>query len=126
MRTKEIVDFNRVDPAHDQIHERLINWARWVSVKPHCWPSPSMWRKALTSKQWDTSPHIPIPVNTLDAADVEKAVSRLPEKQREAIRWSYVYQRDPAGAAKTLAVSKQGLCDLISTGRTMLKNRLQS
>ena len=83
-----------------------------------------MWRKALTSKQWEVSPAVPVTVNTLDAADMEKAVSALPVKQREAVRWSYVYGRDPLGMARQLAVSKQGLADLVDAGRTMLQNRL--
>lgn len=126
MRTKETVDYCYVNPEHEAIHARLLNWARWVRVRPNGWQTHPMWRKALTSKQWDAMPHIPVPVNTLDAADVEKAVSALPVKHREAIRWSYVHCRDPLGMARTLAVTKQGLADLVSDGRTMLNNRLHT
>lgn len=125
MRTKETVDYCYVAPEHEAIHARLNNWARWVRVRPNRWPTHPMWRKALTSKQWDVVPHIPVPVNTLDAADMEKAVYALPVKHREAIRWSYVYGRDPVAMARTLGVSKQGLADLVDSGRTMLNNRLQ-
>ena len=58
-------------------------------------------------------------------AVLEKAVYALPEKHREAIRWWYVYRRDPVGMARLLGVSKQGLADLVNAGRTMLQNRLQ-
>lgn len=126
MKSTGYVDYQRVQPEHADIHERLQNWARWVRVRTHGWQTHSMWRKALTSKQWDAVPHIPVPVNTLDAVDVEKAVSALPVKHREAIRWSYIHCRDPLSMARTLAVSKQGLADLVDVGRTMLNNRLQS
>lgn len=124
MRVQETVDYCHVHPEHEGIHTRLENWSRWVRVRPHGWQTHPMWKKALTSKQWDAAPHIPIPVNTLDAVAVEKAVSDLPVKQREAVRWSYVYGRDPMGMARQLAVSKQGLADLVTDGRTMLKNRI--
>lgn len=124
MRVQETVDYCHVHPEHEGIHARLENWSRWVRVRPHGWQTHPMWKKALTSKQWDAAPHIPLPVNTLDAVAVEKAVSALPVKQREAVRWSYVYGRDPMGMARQLAVSKQGLADLVTDGRTMLKNRI--
>jgi DNA-directed RNA polymerase specialized sigma24 family protein len=125
MRTRETVDYCHVQPQHEAIHERLVNWAKWVKVRPQGWPTHPMWRKALTSKQWDASPHIPNPVNTLDAVEVEKTVSALPAKHRNAIRWSYVHQNDPAGTARTLGVSKQGLADLVEVGRTMVNNRMK-
>ncbi len=61
---------------------------------------------------------------TIDAALMEQAVYALPEKHREAVRWWYVYRRNPAAMARSLGVSKQGLADLVGDGRTMLQNRL--
>ncbi len=124
MRVQETVDYCHVQPQHEAIHERLTNWARWVKVRPQGRPTHPMWRKALTSKQWDASPHIPNPVNTLDAVELEKAVSALPAKHRDAIRWSYVHCGNPLAMARTLGVSKQGLADLVGSGRTMLQNRI--
>ena len=125
MPTELCIDYNHIPAHHEAIHERLENWARWVRVRPHGWATHPMWRKALTSKQWEVSPAVPVTVNTLDAADMEKAVSALPVKHREAVRWSYVYGRDPLAMARTLAVSKQGLADLVDSGRTMLKNSIE-
>lgn len=125
MRVQEtIVDYHYVKPEHEAMHERLTNWARWVKVRPHGWPTHPMWRKALTSKQWDIAPHVSTPVNTLDAANIEKAVSSLPTKHRDAVRWHYVHSGNPAAMARSLAVSKKGLADLVDAGRTMLQNRL--
>jgi DNA-directed RNA polymerase specialized sigma24 family protein len=125
MRTRETVDYCHVQPQHEAIHERLVNWARWVKVRPQGWPTHPMWRKALTSKQWDASPHIPNPVNTLDAVEMEKTVSTLPEKHRAAVRWSYVHAGNPVAMARTLGVSKQGLADLVEAARSMLNNRMK-
>lgn len=120
MRTKEVIDYCHVQPEHEAIHARLTNWARWVSVRPIGCTTHPMWRKALTPRQWDVSPHTPLPVDTLDAVAVEKAVSALPVKQRAALRWSYVLCRDPIGMARKLAVSKQGLQELVTDGRALL------
>lgn len=124
MRVQEIVDYNHVQAHHEAIHERLMNWARWVRVRPNGWATHPMFRMYQSkARQWE-APVIQNPVDTLDAVQVEKAVSALPVKHREAIRWSYVHCRDPLGMARTLAVTKQGLADLVNDGRTMLKNKL--
>jgi DNA-directed RNA polymerase specialized sigma24 family protein len=125
MRVTEMVDYCYVSLEHELIHARLLNWERWVRVRPHGWFTHPMFRHFRASKQWETSPYIGTPVNTLDAAVLEKAVYALPDKHREAIRWWYVYRRDPVRMARLLGVSKQGLADLVNAGRTMLQNRLQ-
>ena len=75
------------------------------------------------ARQWE-APVIQNPVDTLDAVLMEKAVSALPEKHRAAIRWNYVHAGNPVAMARALAVSKQGLADLVDAGRTMLQNRI--
>ena len=124
MRVQEAVDYNHVPERHAAIHARLENWALWVRVRPHGWQTAPMFRMYQSrARQWE-APVIQNPVDTLDAVLVEKAVAALPEKHRAAIRWSYVHAGNPVAMARTLAVSKQGLADLVDAGRTMLKNRI--
>ena len=124
MRVQEAVDFNHVPERHAAIHARLENWRRWVIVRPNCWQVAPMFRLYQSkSRQWE-APVIQNPVDTLDAVVLEKAVAALPEKHRAAVRWSYVHCGNPLAMARTLAVSKQGLADLVDAGRTMLQNRL--
>ena len=124
MRVTEIDDYNRVQDRHQAIHARLVNWERWVRVRPHGWATAPMFRMYQSkSRQW-LAPDIQEPIDTLDAALMEKAVYALPEKHRQAVRWWYVYRRDPVAMARNLGVSKQGLADLVEAGRTMLKNRI--
>lgn len=124
MRVQEAVDYNYVPERHTAIHARLENWRRWVIVRPHGWQVAPMFRMFQSkSRQWE-APVIQNPVDTLDAVVVEKAVSALPEKHRAAVRWSYVHAGNPVAMARALAVSKQGLADLVDSGRTMLQNRL--
>lgn len=72
--------------------------------------------------QWHT-PELRSPVNVPEAVAMEKAVSLLPEKHREAIRWVYVACTGPGAVARRLVVNKEGLMELIHAGRTMLLNR---
>lgn len=124
MRTQETVDYCHVKPEHEAIHERLVNWERWVRVRPQGWFTHPMFRMYQSkARQWE-APVIQNPVNTIDAALIEKAVYALPDKHREAVRWWYVYRRDPAAMARNLGVTKQGLADLVGDGRAMLQNRL--
>ena len=126
MRAQDtIVDYNHVQDRHQAIHARLENWRRWVIVRPHGWQVAPMFRMYQSkARQWEASPRIGTPVDTIDAALMEQAVYALPEKHREAVRWWYVYRRNPAAMARSLGVSKQGLADLVEAGRTMLNNRL--
>ena len=125
MRVTETVDYTHVQDRHQAIHARLENWRRWVIVRPHGWQTHPMWRNSRTSRQWDISPHVGVSTDTLDAMLIEKAVSSLPTKQREALRWCYVHCNNPAAMARELAVSKQGLADLVSSARTMLTNTVK-
>ena len=125
MRVTEIVDYTHVQDRHQAIHARLENWRRWVIVRPHGWQVAPMFRMYQSkARQWEASPRIGTPVDTIDAALMEQAVYALPEKHREAVRWWYVYRRNPAAMARSLGVSKQGLADLVDVGRTMLQNKL--
>jgi hypothetical protein len=64
------------------------------------------------------------PVDTLDGHAMEKAVSQLPEKHRDAIRWNYVFVWiQPGKVQRALGVTRMGLADLIHDGRSILKNR---
>ena len=124
MNNEVCIDYNYVPERHAAIHARLENWRRWVTVRPNGWQVAPMFRLYQSkSRQWE-APVIQNPVNTLDAVLVEKAVAALPEKHRAAVRWSYVHCGNPVAMARSLAVSKQGLADLVDSGRTMLQNRL--
>ena len=118
------VDYNHVPERHAAIHARLENWRRWVIVRQHGWQTAPMFRMYQSrARQWE-APVIQNPVDTLDAVLMENAVSALPEKHRAAIRWSYVHAGNPVAMARALAVSKQGLADLVDAGRTMLQDRI--
>lgn len=121
---RDAVDYFLVPDGQLEIHSRLEEWARWVKVRPHGWQVAPMFRQ-YRSKAWQWHrPEVRTPVNIQEAVEMEKAVSLLPEKHREAIRWAYVWNGiGPVPVAKYLAVSKQGLLDLISSGRQMLINR---
>jgi DNA-directed RNA polymerase specialized sigma24 family protein len=123
MKREEHVDYFIVRDEHLAIHARLESWARWVRVRPHGWQVAPMFRQ-YRSKAWQWEmPEVKPTLNIPEAVEMEKAVSQLPEKHREAIRWVYVWRDSPVATAKRLAVTKQGLLDLIHAGRAMLKNR---
>lgn len=120
---RDHIDFFLVRDDHLAIHEKLEAWARWVRPRAQGWQVAPMFRQ-YRSKSWQWHrPEIQVQPNIPEAVAMEKAVAQLPEKHRDAIRWSYVFTGNPAGMAQRLAVSKQGLMDLVSEGRTMLRNR---
>lgn len=123
MRRDDFVDFFAVRDDHAAIHQRLEQWARWVRPRPHGWQTTPMFRQ-YRSKSWQWErPEPKAAVNTLDAMAMERAVSGLPYKQRDAVRWCYVFGGAPLVMARHLGVSRQGLMDLVTAGRVMLLNR---
>jgi DNA-directed RNA polymerase specialized sigma24 family protein len=123
MKREDHVDYFLVADQHLAIHARLESWASWVRVRPQGWQVAPMFRQYRSKAfQWH-APELKPQINIPEAVEMEKAVSLLPEKHREAIRWVYVFGGSPPAMARRLDVSKQGLLDLIHAGRTMLRNR---
>ena len=120
------IDLSHVHPRHDSIDRRLIEWSRWVKVRPASWSMQPMFRNFRAPKQYETDLHVPIAINTLDASEMERAVSFLPDKHRTAIRWCYVFAHVPVGKVqRELGATREALAGLIHDGRSMLVNRLR-
>lgn len=115
-----MIDFHRVDEGHFRIDERLRNWARWVIPRRPSWVHP-MWRQYRSSEVWGAESGVP--VDGLDAQLMEKQVSALPDRHRDAVRWAYVYRKSPHRIARHLGVSLDGLHRLVHEARQMLVNR---
>ena len=84
--TSSMTDFSHVPTRQDAIHLRLEQWGHWVRVHPRAWATHPMWRNAKTPRQWDIDPHIAETINTLEAHEIERAVSLLPEMHRIVLR----------------------------------------
>lgn len=115
-------DFHYVPEDQKAIDARLENWASYVRVKSPSWVSP-IWKLGKSNgRQWH-QPEFRPACDVLDGMALEKAVFKLPEPHRAAIRWAYVYKRHPAEFCKAQAMSKATLGILINDGRRMLINR---
>lgn len=118
----DYIDFHAVRDEHLEIHRRLLNWARWVTPRTPSWVSPMFRMYRSHAWQWHTPEHRET-CDMLDAQRIEKEVSGLPQKHREAVRWAYVICCPPIKAQRALGLTKDGLFRHIQDGRTMLKNR---
>ena len=117
------VDFSLVKPEHREIDARLANWAKW-SYSRHGGQSSPTFRlyRSTDARRIDSDAKGPA-VDAIDAQRVQKAVSALPTKHRQAISWAYIKPTNPRKAATGLGVTLQGLADLVTDGRQMLVNR---
>lgn len=120
---RDYIDFHMVKDDHQAIHARLLNWARWVAPRAPSWISPMFRQYRSHAWQWHT-PEVREVTDTLDAQQIEKEVSKLPDAHREAIRWAYVVCCPPIHAQRALGLTKDGLFRHVQDARTMLKNRL--
>lgn len=122
---RDDIDFHAVAERHHEIDERLQRWARWVRLRASPWQTQPMWLFFRSnSRQWH-APEFLEQLNTLECVGTERAVSALPEIERDAVRWHYVYRSHPGAMARELGLSKQGLADAVVRSRTMLVNRLR-
>ena len=122
---RDYIDFHFVEPHQIAIHDRLINWARYV--KPHgltVQMAPIWCLGKSNTRQWH-APEPRIEVDILDGMKLEKAVCALPHVHKGAIRWAYVFPTKPTKACAKLGLSEQGLLKAIRDGRQMLLNRIR-
>ena len=121
---RDAIDFHEIRPQHLAVHERLLNWSRYVGSHRGSQPSP-MFRNYRSSEVWQSTASA-IPIDTLDGSAMEKAVFHLPEKHCAAVRWYYVYSARGCNIhrmCRLLAVRQDTLNELVHDGRSMLVNR---
>ena len=114
-------DFHSVDPAHQTIHDMLLNWSRWVHVGQARFVSPMFAQYRSNAWQWHT-PEYRETCDPLEAQALEKLMRYLPRKQREAIKWNYVIRCSPAHARQALGCTYAELAAYVREGRQMLCN----
>lgn len=120
---RELTDLHAVRYEHIAIHERCLNWARYVRDGRHRSSTLPMFKFYRQVRHREFT--CPIPIDSLDGHAVEKAVGQLPEKHRDAIRWHYVHHAwiPPNKACRHLGVTRAGLSQLVHDARSMLRNR---
>lgn len=120
-----MIDLHHIADRHFVIDERLTEWAAWVRVRPQPWKTQPMFRMYRSmARQW----HAPEPkreINTLQAHEIERCVSLMPEPHRAVIRWAYVFPYIHQGKIRReLGLTDDGLAKILCDGRDMVKNRL--
>ena len=118
------IDYFQMPENQAAIHKRLENWARWV--KPHHTSAiHPMFRQARSNaRQWH-QPEIQEQIDSIDAMKVEKAVRQIPIKHAASLRWWYVKRTGERKARQELALTQQGLADMVVAARYMLTNILR-
>lgn len=121
---RAVIDFAYVPANQTEIHERLENWARWQrgGSPGNVHPMFRQYKAYMMKYREQEAPRTE--VDQLDAVAVQKVMAHLPQSHRLAVQWCYVQRSNPLRVCQALGVSKQGLLDLITAGRTMVNNRL--
>jgi hypothetical protein len=119
------IDFHEVLPKHRALDVELRNWARWIKPGRGGSGTHPMFRYYRSSDVHEAAPLNVEPIRPMDAMRMEKAITAMPERHRISLQWCYYYCHQGASiavACRALAVSNQGLIDLIHTARQMLTN----
>lgn len=118
---KEKIDIGRV-PAHQHfMHERLVNWAMWAKPGQSVSICPMFKQAKSNSFQWHPPEYRPT-CDTLDAQYMEKAICKLPDDNRKALVWWYIYRTGELAFRKKLGVTLERLDILVINGRQHLMN----
>ena len=116
------LDFHFIPEGHRVIDARLVNWDRWVQVRPQAWCSP-IWKLGRSGgRQWH-EPEFRPACDTLDGMAMEKAVAALPELHKSALRWFYVYRYGEQKFRREAGLTRDGLVQVLKDARQMLINR---
>jgi hypothetical protein len=119
---RSYIDFHAVESGHRRIHNRLENWALWSEVRMRALVCP-MFRLAI-AKARARQQGVPRPaIDPVDALEIDRAVARLPELNRDVICWCYLERDAPARARRRLGCSYERLHELLHFSRQMLKIR---
>lgn len=118
---RQSIDFHRVLPQHQAIHDRLCNWGRWCNGSSGSETSPMfrLYRAPARSRGAEAS-WSGAPVDGMDAKRIASFMRVVPELQRKALAWSYVKPISPKRAAADLGVSLDHLACLVHEGREQL------
>lgn len=127
MSKKNYVNYDHIPEGQEEIHERLMNWARWIRSGTGGWACHPMWKQCVAKEIEDLRAKRGVesvaPIRIDEAVATERAVAQLPDKHRKAVRWCYVFKHNPLAACKAIAVTKEELARLVDDGRQMLLNR---
>lgn len=113
----------RVPEPLEEIHARLENWAAWSRDrirKGHCasfegrYRSPQIWEAEEPRLTFDV----------LDALEVFRAVTGMPDDPRWLLHLWYVHKAPEGYVRRKLAIHRTALVEEINKARRMAKNRL--
>lgn len=120
-----MIDLHHIADRHFAIDERLTEWAAWVRVRPQTWKTQPMFRMFRSmARQWH-APELKREINTLQAHEIERCVSLMPEPYRSVIRWAYVFPYIHQGKIRReLGLTDENLAKVLFDARDMAKNRI--
>lgn len=126
---------NEGGEAVSDVHELLLNWSRWVRLRPHqghCFSIEHRYKLRRVDDtvygwgSWNTTPpSSPLPaVDSLSALEVERVMRFLPRKHRLALKLEYVFRMPWKMACKRLSLPYNLWWEHLSQAQQMVANRL--
>lgn len=129
---REPIDFHAVSVAHEQIHQRLEDWAKWCKPPPRSDISP-MFRQcrsneAAVDEEGVRQSSVVRSINVLECRAIEDAVRDMDvntetKKPARALRWAYVTRRSPVMACRSIGCTIVELAQHVEQGRQELIDR---
>ena len=117
-------DLHDIAPEHQQVHDALVNWARWCgSGRRGSMVSPMF--RGWVPYMYPEMRLAGTPVDQLAAIATQRRFAALPHSHRVAVGWWYCYpQAHPGKLQRLLGVTRGGLAALVFDARQMLTKGL--
>lgn len=126
MSHADSVAIEQMGQSCDAMEFRLLNWANWALYgrggKGHCGSIEHRWR---SPQCWYPQEPV-IPVDVLDALNVEHCMVRLPAFERRLLKEHYVWRRSARNICRGLAIHKDRFAELLRRARLMVRNLLRA
>lgn len=117
-----MTDFCDVAPQHSAVHAELENWARWCAPHRRTGLCVSPMFAGYRPPTGYFTLQTPRMVDTLAAAATQKRYALLPEENRHALCWAYVYPWvNPGKVQRQMGITRLKLAELVQAGRQMMK-----
>lgn len=100
------------------IHQRLLNWQRWVSVRTGTYATVDLTEIVVDREGWDAQASIPI--DDCEASITDEGVRKLPDPLPDTVAVFYLEAGSSVTRAKHLHIQERAMYDRIDRAHRLL------
>lgn len=100
------------------IHQRLLNWQRWVSVRTSSYATVDLTAPVVDGEGWDAQASIPI--DDCEASITDEGVRKLPDPLPDTVAVFYLEAGSAQTRARHLHIQERAMYERIDRAHLLL------